>query len=208
VLIAQQVIDLLQCPVEGAALTQEDETLKCFECGATYPLAEGFVDFGDLIENERETELLDYYENTHPGCDLRMTPWKVEQLLLITQGIGGVKTLLDTGCGVGEVTRGVGEALQVQTAIGIDWSRVMLRAAGQAHDSGVPCGWLRANVNRLPLKDDAIDLMLAVDIVEHVVDPPVLFGEAYRVARQFAVKIPIGGRMRPWRRNFGHICRF
>ena len=205
--IPDNVIALLQCPADAGALTWSESASHCSRCGAVYPFTDGYIDFGDLAESETEDELLDYYENDHPGCDLRMSPWKVEQILNIAEGVQA-ETLLDTGCGMGEVPCGVGVAISAKTIIGVDWSGVMVRAASQRQHCDIPCGWLRANVNSLPIKDGSIDLLLAVDIVEHVVDPDNLFREAHRVARQLVAKIPIGGRLRPWRRNFGHIHRF
>jgi len=165
------------------------------------------VDFGQLSQNELEQELLEYYEAEHPGCNPLMFAWKVAELLKV---IGDARpgVILDAGCGMGEILRAIVGQLGAQTALGVEWSSPMLRYAAQVDFGDTDCAWLRANVNRLPVRADAVDLLMGVDIVEHVTDPALFLREARRVSRELAVKIPLGGRLRPWRRNFGHLHRF
>ncbi|NSW54686.1 MAG: class I SAM-dependent methyltransferase [Armatimonadetes bacterium] len=206
--LPETILQFLQCPKDGGVLSDGSSALLCATCGAMYPLRDGIADFGDLVRGEEEQTLLEYYENEHPGCNLRLTSWKVEQLAALLGG-AGAQSVLDVGCGMGEIARSAAELTHARCLVGVDWSGPILRAgAANPVPEGLQAGWLRANALCLPIRDDAFDLMLAVDIVEHVVEPDRLFAEARRVARRLFVKIPLGGRLRPWRENFGHIHRF
>jgi SAM-dependent methyltransferase len=77
--------------------------------------------------------------------------------------------VLDAGCGNGEYLRGLRQR-QI-TAVGCDLSLGMLR--GAAHPA-----LLNADVTALPLRDGAVDVALAVHMLYHVPDPPVVIRDA------------------------------
>lgn len=204
----QAILEALQCPKDGGPLSADNHPLTCAVCGAHYPLQGSVVDFVELAQGDDEHALLEYYENEHPGCNLRLTDWKVEHIAALLGG-DRAESVLDVGCGMGEIARSVAELAHARRLVGVDWSGPILRAGtAKPVPDGLQTAWLRANALRLPIRDDAFDLMLAVDIVEHVMEPDRLFAEARRVSRRLYVKIPLGGKLRPWRENFGHIHRF
>jgi SAM-dependent methyltransferase len=84
------------------------------------------------------------------------------------------KTLVDIGCGDGQIALGVGQRREGLQITGLD---VLVR----------PKTWVPVNAfdgNTLPLSDQSVDVAMFVDVLHHTHDPMVLLREAKRVARQ------------------------
>lgn len=205
--VADEIAQLLRCPDDRGALQDDSAGLTCSVCGAGYPLVGQYVDFRPTSESDLEGELQQYYEQPDYPFDPRVYPWKVENLLAVL-GDRRPAVILDAGCGTAHVLRQVGAVLGAQALIGVEWSAAILRAAEPPTADDIPCALLRASVNRLPLADDSVDLAMAVDIVEHLPEPQMMLEQLRRVSRALVAKIPLGGRLRPWRRNFGHLHSF
>ena len=80
--------------------------------------------------------------------------------------------VLDAGCGNGEYLRGLRDR-QVR-AIGCDLSPGMLRAASHP-------ALLNADITALPVRDGAVDVVLAIHMLYHVPDRETAIGELRRV---------------------------
>jgi ubiquinone/menaquinone biosynthesis C-methylase UbiE len=85
--------------------------------------------------------------------------------------------VVDVGCGTGRFT----QALQQQGArtVGVDLDPDMLAVAAQR--AAGP--WLVADAARLPLRDHAVDVAVAVTLLEFVADPAQVLAELARVTR-------------------------
>ena len=81
------------------------------------------------------------------------------------------KKILDLGCGWGR------ELSRLQNAIGIDVSRPSLRTA----KNYVPNEVVLASINSLPFKDDAFDLIVMSEVIEHLGNQEGSIKEAVRV---------------------------
>lgn len=205
--IPETILALLQCPTDAGELGLREDAVVCLQCGAEYRVAEGYVDFGDPAADETEQELLDYYEDDYRGHEDWASSWKAGEVLKLL-GQRQRDVILDAGCGTTTVLRQVAEGLGAQQLIGVDWSRPGLKKALAKEVPPAPLALLRANVNSLPVRSDALDLLLAVDLLEHLPAPQGFLAEARRVAGEIVVKVPLGGRRRPWRRAFGHLRTF
>ncbi|MHB1293520.1 MAG: class I SAM-dependent methyltransferase [Anaerolineae bacterium] len=87
--------------------------------------------------------------------------------------------LLDIGCQTGANTLRLAETLRAGRVVGIDYNARTLR---EAEAAGIQA--LVADANRpLPLQDCCVDVVTAMDVVEHLVEPRMLVREAYRVLR-------------------------
>jgi 2-polyprenyl-6-hydroxyphenyl methylase/3-demethylubiquinone-9 3-methyltransferase len=84
--------------------------------------------------------------------------------------------LVDLGCGAGLLAPHV--ATLGYRHVGIDLVRASLTLAGEHGVSPV-----RADVHRLPLHDESVDVVSAGEILEHVPDPSTVVSEACRVLR-------------------------
>jgi 2-polyprenyl-3-methyl-5-hydroxy-6-metoxy-1,4-benzoquinol methylase len=82
--------------------------------------------------------------------------------------------ILDVGCGTGLL---LDDLRQMGTAVGLDFSPVALKYCKDRHlgDLG------RANVENLPVRDAAVEVVTALDLIEHVRDDHQLAREIARV---------------------------
>lgn len=83
-------------------------------------------------------------------------------------------TLLDVGCGDGQIARGIARACPGVEVRGID---VLVRP-----DAAIPVEAFDGS--RIPHADGSRDFVLFVDVLHHTNDPMVLLREACRVARR------------------------
>ena len=110
---------------------------------------------------------------------------------------------LDVGCGPGNVTGSLGRAAGPDgLALGLDLSEPMLARAVRA-ESGTHIGFLRADAQRLPLRDETVDAVVSIAVLQLVRDPVAALAEMARVLRpggRLAVMVPSAGRAaRFWR---------
>jgi arsenite methyltransferase len=114
---------------------------------------------------------------------------------------GGVA--LDVGSGPGNVTASLARAAgSGGLALGVDISEPMLARAVRA-ESGPQVGFLRADAQRLPLRDNAFDAAVSIAMLQLIPNPAAALGEMARVLRpggRLAVMVPTAGRAaRFWR---------
>jgi len=115
---------------------------------------------------------------------------------------GGIA--LDVGCGPGNVTASLARAVGPGgLALGVDISGPMLARAVRA-EAGPQVGFLRADAQRLPLRDETVDAVVSIAVVMLVPDPVAALAEMARVLRpggRLAVMVPTAGRAaRYWRK--------
>ncbi len=89
-------------------------------------------------------------------------------------------TLLDAGCGEGVSLLALARRTR-WSAEGIDRDEASLAIAGRALGAEVPLR--RGDVQDLPYADDAFDLVIGTEVLEHVADPDLALAEMARVAR-------------------------
>lgn len=95
--------------------------------------------------------------------------------------------VLEVGVGEGEVFDRVRERWPDVPYAAIDLPDDDLAAEWRGRD--LPGGF--ADIARLPFPDDAFDLVLAIEVLEHVPDPPAALAELGRVARaDLVVSVP------------------
>ncbi len=85
-------------------------------------------------------------------------------------------TLLEVGCGYGSLARRASRHFEV-VALDLDPQVVRLASAGKRVRG------LAGSAYALPISDRSIDLVVSVDVIEHLEDPERFLHEAYRVLR-------------------------
>lgn len=95
------------------------------------------------------------------------------------------KTILDVGCGTGRFSRFFAEL--GAKVIGIDASTAMLR---EARKQGKRVTYLSGNVCQLPFHDNSFDLMVSVNVLNHLANYRMAIGEMCRVSRKVILGIP------------------
>jgi arsenite methyltransferase len=107
---------------------------------------------------------------------------------------GGIA--LDVGCGTGSVTASLARAAGPDgLALGVDISEPMLARAVRA-EAGPQIGFLRADAQRLPLRDETVDAVISVAVLQLLPDPAAALAEMVRVLRlggRLAVMVPTAG---------------
>lgn len=109
---------------------------------------------------------------------------------------GGIA--LDIGCGPGNVTSALARAAgPAGLALGIDLSEPMLARAVRA-ESGPNVGFLRADAQRLPFRDNTVDAIVSIAALQLIPEPHLALAEAARVLRpggRLIVGVPTTGRV-------------
>ena len=105
-------------------------------------------------------------------------------------------TALDVGSGPGNVTAALGRAVGPDgLAVGIDISEPMLARAVRAQ-AGPQVGFVRADAQRLPLRDATVDTVVSMAVLQLIPDPVAALAEMSRVLRpggRLAVMVPTAG---------------
>jgi len=107
---------------------------------------------------------------------------------------GGVA--LDVGCGPGNITALLARAAGPGgLALGVDISRAMLARAVRA-EAGPHTGFLLADAQRLPFRDETVDAVVSSAALQLIPDTEAALAEMSRVLRpggRLAVMVPIAG---------------
>lgn len=107
-------------------------------------------------------------------------------------------TVLDVGSGPGNVTASLGRAAGPDgLALGVDISEPMLARAVH-NEAGPQVGFIRADAQRLPLRDNTVDAVVSIGVLQLVPDPAAVLAEMARVLRprgRLAVLVPSAGRI-------------
>lgn len=125
---------------------------------------------------------------------------------------GGIA--LDVGCGPGSVTASLARAVGPDgLTLGVDISAPMLARAVRA-ESGPQIAFLRADAQRLPLRDATVDAVVCIAVLQLVPDPVAALAEMARVLKpggRLAAVVPIAGRaarllrVLPVPHSWGHV---
>lgn len=106
----------------------------------------------------------------------------LQQALRQTQNGSTHRSFLDVGCGTGMLME---DLKQHGTVVGVDFSPTALTyCMGRKLDN-----LARGDAARLPIRSNSVDVITALDLVEHVKEDTMLMGEFYRVLRPGGVAI-------------------
>lgn len=103
---------------------------------------------------------------------------------------------LDVGCGPGSITASLAQAVGPDgLALGIDVSEPMLARAVRVQ-AGSQAGFLRADAQRLPLREKTVDAVVSIAVLQLIPDPSAALGEMARVLKpggRIALMVPTAG---------------
>jgi len=141
------------------------------------------------------------YDNAQAISRRLISAWQhpVEWLSIPPDG-----TALDVGSGPGNVTASLARAAGPGgLALGVDISEPMLARAVRA-ESGPQVGFIRADAQRLPLRDNTVDAVVSLAVLQLIPDPAAALAEMSRVLRpggRLAIMVPTAGSTaRFWRK--------
>jgi SAM-dependent methyltransferase len=123
-------------------------------------------------------------------------------------GVTSGDVIVDAGCGTGLVSRLVRNSSAARAVVGLDLSFASLRRAA-ARSRGI--AWAQGDILRLPIRSDAIDLVISRGVIMTTGAPERAFGELARVTRPDGrLFVRVYNRHHPYRwiyRIFGPLCR-
>lgn len=146
------------------------------------------------------------YAAAVPGWHAEDAPHKAAAVLTLLREAGwAAERVVDVGCGVGEVLRGVVDALPARSGVGVDPSPELVARAPRDARLSFRVGGVEAAPHA--------DLALALDVVEHVPDDLAFLRDLGRVAPRLVLRVPLDvsawdavrpGRMLAARATWGH----
>ena len=181
-----------QCPFCSSALGPS--ILQCTECGRNFPSAQvggtRVVDFLSATkplgacycssDQRQKSGACEVYLDRLRAPESRSRPKHAKARLLAVYSTWERKIVLDAGCREGPIGHVLADRNYV---IGLDMCPyAMLQATPNALDKGYRELWI-ADAAHIPLADNVADLVLANDILEHVVTPEILLAEFLRVLK-------------------------
>ncbi len=119
--------------------------------------------------------------------------WKWQHLELLVRSAGASpRSILEFGCGSGEMLELAGRAFPEAVLHGIDLAERMLAMASERLPRG---RFIAGGVETLAAWPEPVDLVLAVDILEHLEDPRPAARALGGAGRLVALKIPLERRV-------------
>jgi len=122
------------------------------------------------------------HESTNPFIRMVVNKYrKTLQRLIVSLPISSA---LEVGSGEGYILYYIREVRPDILLIGSDISEEMVRLAQNRH-----CGiiWCVAEAENLPFLDDSFDLVIACEVLEHVLDPNIVLKQLRRVSKKFCI---------------------
>lgn len=135
------------------------------------------------------------YDNAQAISRRLLSVWElpIEWLNIPPGGIA-----LDVGSGPGNVTASLARAAGPDgLALGVDISEPMLARAVR-NEAGPQVGFIKADAQRLPLRDNTVDAVISTAVLQLVPDPAAALAEMARVLRpggRLAIAVPTVGRL-------------
>jgi ubiquinone/menaquinone biosynthesis C-methylase UbiE len=134
-------------------------------------------------ESSRNMALLQKKYNQNSGRITRLIMERFYTTLSRLLDKVTAQTVLDAGCGEGHILRHF-LADRFPNVIGADLDIARLRYA-KSQDNSTPL--LCSNLHNIPLPDNAVDLALCLEVLEHVGDPERALREIHRVTRRYVI---------------------
>lgn len=165
----------------------------------------------DLLENRPETAAQEkntgaiqavwasglgsmLYDNAQAFARKLVSAWQlpIDWLNIPTGGVA-----LDVGSGPGNVTAALARAAGPDgLALGVDISEPMLARAVSA-EAGPDVGFLRADAQQLPFRDETFDAAISLAVLQLIPNPTATLSEIVRVLKpggRVAIMVPTAGR--------------
>jgi Methyltransferase domain len=154
----------------------------------------------------------DEYVTSNPDWHVADSPWKAAQILEMLKA-EPVETVCEVGCGAGEILRQLHDRMPAtRRLVGYEIAEVPLTMAAERTTE-------RLSFKLIDAADDkeVFDLMLIMDVIEHVSDPISFLRNLRFKAKRTILHVPLDlsvqsvvrpGKLMSVREQFGHIHYF
>jgi len=106
-----------------------------------------------------------------------------EKLSLLLGSVESAK-VLDAGCGEGFTVKRLGSQLKQSEIFGVDTSE---EALNFAKDIAPKMNLKKGNIMQIPFQDSYFDLVLAIEVLEHLENPEKALSELKRVTKNYCI---------------------
>ncbi|MBI5453822.1 MAG: class I SAM-dependent methyltransferase [Deltaproteobacteria bacterium] len=158
------------------------------------------------------------YTKINTTLHVEDSPWKIEKVRKLIGERLSPRVICDIGCGAGLIAKGMAEAYPDAKVIGLDISLDMLEAARRNNPEA---DFVNARIESLPIGEGKADIIMLMDVLEHLEDPGKVLRALSQVARHLVIKVPLEDSLWYWandktgrytrednRRKLGHIQYF
>ncbi len=189
-------MDILACPHCRGELYKKEKTYACLECKRKYQIKNQIPILISKEKNSRYSfDPEEYYDEIY-GKDFnletlkelkRYTPFKnllkrfVKESALKNKKQG---VLLSVGCGIGEFEKIFEKENYTMYGTDISFNSLMI-----AKDYCTKAKYFKSTAERLPVKNSSVDILLSIDMLEHVFDDNASINEMSRVLKKDGVLI-------------------
>ncbi len=109
-----------------------------------------------------------------------------ERFKLLSRVIRPARSLLEVGCGFGDLSLEFANSGKDQVMLDIDTERLLV-AKLRSQKLGLTCDIVRGDAHQLPFRAEAFDVSFSNQMIEHVEDPARILKEKLRVSRRSAI---------------------
>lgn len=154
----------------------------------------------------------DQYITANPDWHVADSPWKAVQILEMLKA-EPVETVCEVGCGAGEILRQLHDRMPAtRRLVGYEIAEAPLRIAAERATER-----LSFKLADAASDDEVFDLMIVMDVIEHVGDPIAFLENLRFKAKRTILHVPLDlsvqsvirpGKLTSWRESVGHINYF
>lgn len=220
----KSILDFVCCPKCGSDLkfSEDGEPLLCKSCGKEFPLLEGHLliteqDFSDDVSLSRDKWDIYYGENyleKNKEEEREYLNLHFDDVLRQIEEYKPTKNIVYLEIGCGPMFLGQNIARDCDLVIGVDFSASALKVAQKMFAARGIKNYLliQASIEKMPLKDNCVDLVYGGGVIEHLKETQKCVGELYRVLKKGGVSfntvpyLNLGALT--YRQIWGHIPNF
>jgi ubiquinone/menaquinone biosynthesis C-methylase UbiE/uncharacterized protein YbaR (Trm112 family) len=180
-MVSPELLFLLCCPADHAALHLQTDALVCTQCATVYSIRDGYAELLPRAEYAHTTlyaqdegeQILDYRDFGRPLLSAQVKNNLLNQFLQFDKN----DIVLDLGCGNGKFAYWNKD--KVGTMLAADL------APWFADRAKKELSLLRADLRALPVRDEMLDKVFSIDVLEHLTleDIHAVLRETHRVLK-------------------------
>lgn len=186
---ARKLEEILECPKCHSTLIKKEKQFMCTKCKSSFSVESRIPKLA--IKNKKESFDTEKYYNEIYSENVNISELKATKKILPFKSIresivkklieknrgGGV--LLSIGCGIGEY-----EELFMGKKYILLGTDLSLNALKVAKNYCKECQYFQARAESLPLKNSSVDIVLCIDMIEHVINDKPVLKEISRVLKK------------------------